>query len=405
MTIIILGRQPAIGFAELESCFGADKVQKIADQVAEVHLPPEIVNKQELGGAIKVAELMTTLNTTDWAELLSNGHDTLLHHLDTVPAGKIKLGLSVYGLGISVQSINKASLRLKKAIKLQGRSVRIIPNVEHSLNSAQVLHNKLTAELGIELLFIKSGSRTLLAQTIRVQNIENYTLRDRGRPMRDAFVGMLPPKLAQIMVHLAVGQIVDGKKKKLDNPITNYHLPPTILDPFCGTGVILQEAALYGYNIYGTDKSEKMVRFTHDNLEWLQKTHFPFPNPYTLETADATDYTWQPPIDNIVCEAYLGQPMSSAPTSQKLDGIVAECDLIARTFLTNLATQVKTGSRHCVALPAWHIENEFYHLPVIDDLEKLGYNRIDFKYATQQDLIYHRPDQIVARELLVLIRK
>jgi hypothetical protein len=39
-----------------------------------------------------------------------------------------------------------------------------------------------------------------------VQDIDAYAERDFERPMRDAFVGMLPPKLAQIMLNLAVGE-------------------------------------------------------------------------------------------------------------------------------------------------------------------------------------------------------
>lgn len=76
-----------------------------------------------------------------------------------------------------------------------------------------------------------------------------------------------------------------------------------------------------------------------------------------------------------------------------------------REFFKNLAHQVARGSRHCIAVPAWKTPQGFCHLPVIDDLEKLGYNRIDFKHASDEDLIYHRTDQIVARELLVLTRK
>jgi hypothetical protein len=41
---------------------------------------------------------------------------------------------------------------------------------------------------------------------------------------------------------------------------------------------------------------------------------------------------------------------------------------------------------------------------VLDDLAKIGYNRIDFTCASLEELLYHREDQIVGRELLVLTR-
>ena len=47
---------------------------------------------------------------------------------------------------------------------------------------------------------------------------------------------------------------------------------PLILDPFCGTGTVLQEALLAGYDVVGTDLSQKIVDYTTENLSWLQST-------------------------------------------------------------------------------------------------------------------------------------
>jgi hypothetical protein len=44
-------------------------------------------------------------------------------------------------------------------------------------------------------------------------------------------------------------------------------------------------------------------------------------------------------------------------------------------------------------------------LKIVDDLEKMGYNRVSFKHVGNDSLIYHRSDQVVARELLVLTVK
>jgi len=41
-----------------------------------------------------------------------------------------------------------------------------------------------------------------IAETIWVQNIENYSERDMNRD-RSMTVGMMPPKIAQIMINLA----------------------------------------------------------------------------------------------------------------------------------------------------------------------------------------------------------
>lgn len=411
MTIIILGRQPRLGLAELESLFGAEKISPVTQNIVQIDMPAEEVAKTELGGSVKVARLITRRPTTAWPDLMEHTRKFLTGYVANLPEGKLKFGISDYGLGASLPQLQKMSLRLKKAIQQQGRSVRAVPNADKYLNSAQIIHNKLTGPLGLELLYIRAGNQTIIAQTVREQNIEDYAFRDRSRPMRDTYVGMLPPKLAQIMVHLA-GQVGVGDKEMgngdKDAKISQYPVPIShsrvLLDPFCGTGVVLQEAALFGYSVYGTDLSEKMVRYTRDNLNWLKDTH-KIDFEWHLEVADAQTATWRQPIDHVVCETYLGEPLSSVPSREKLEDIMHGCNGIVREFLKNLAPQIEPGSRHCIAVPAWWINGGLKHLPVLNALEEHGYERLNFAHADRSDLVYRREDQIVARELLVLKRK
>src|SRR5690606_13809866 len=128
-------------------------------------------------------------------------------HSRRMPEGKMTLGLSVIGLNISAKRLLATGLEIKKAIKQTGRNVRLVPNKTSELNAAQVRHNKLTSPTGWELVFIRNGKKTEVVQTVKVQDIDAYTKRDRGRPKRDAFVGMLPPKLAQIIINLAAGEL------------------------------------------------------------------------------------------------------------------------------------------------------------------------------------------------------
>ena len=44
-----------------------------------------------------------------------------------------------------------------------------------------------------------------------------------------------------------------------------------LLDPFCGTGVVLQEALLMGYDVYGTDLEPRMIDYSGANLDWLSE--------------------------------------------------------------------------------------------------------------------------------------
>src|SRR5690606_21491340 len=92
---------------------------------------------------------------------------------------------------------------------------------------------------------------------------------------------------------------------------------PAILDPFCGTGVILQEALLMDYAVSGSDLNPKMIDYTLKNLDWLRAKH-PEGNVLTIREGDATAHQWADPIDAVVTETYLGQPFSAPPSPAKL---------------------------------------------------------------------------------------
>lgn len=85
--------------------------------------------------------------------------------------------------------------------------------------------------------------------------------------------------------------------------------------------------------------------------------------------------------------------------------VMQDVDTIHRKFLKNLATQTPQGFRLCIAVPAWRTKNGFKHLKTLDSLEDLGYTRLSFVHASSQELVYHRENQVVARELIMLIRK
>lgn len=410
-SLMILGRLPGLSLAELESLYGPDKIRPVGSQAAIVDIDPCFLAFDRLGGSIKFCKLLTELDTVRWKEIEKFLLQVSPGHSERMPEGKMHLGLSLYGFKESVKQIEATGLSLKKAIRKTGRSVRLVPNKEADLNTAQVFHNHLTGPQGWELVFIKNGDKTVVGQTVKVQDIDAYTLRDRGRPKRDTRVGMLPPKLAQIILNLAVGKLPEDKLESIceipaGEIVPRPHLGKTVLDPFCGTGVVLQEAALAGYDVYGSDLEPRMVEYTKLNLAWLN-ANYRLEGGYTFsfEPGDATAHAWQQSLDFVATETYLGRPFTSRPSSEVLAQTMADCNLIIKKFLQNILGQLQPGARLCLALPAWQTgKNVFKHLPLVDQIEQIGYNRIRFERSKER-LLYYREDQVVARELLVLQRK
>jgi tRNA G10 N-methylase Trm11 len=410
-SLLILGRQPAIGLAELISLYGESKVTNFSNQAAVVDIDPCNLDFKRLGGSTKFCKVLTSIETTDWSKIENFLIKESPAQTLNMPEGKITFGISLYGFNLDPKSIISSGSKLKKAIQKTGRSVRFVPNKTVELNTAQVIHNKLTNNKGWELVIVRDENKTIIAQTVMVQDINGYARRDQARPHRDSRIGMLPPKLAQIIINLAVGLLPEDQLNSVcEDDATVPVAPPvinqTILDPFCGTGVVLQEASLMGYGIAGSDINPKMINYTTRNLEWL-KTQFRTRDIDIgkISFGDAISCEW-PDFDFVATETNLGKPLSMIPSPPELSEITKQSNQIIEGFLVNLAKQTKSGTRICVAVPAWKIrENQFKHLPLIDRISNLGYNLVDFKHISAEQLIYYRPDQVVARQLLVMIRK
>ena len=384
--LAITGRQEKLAQVELEAKFGASYLTKVGDYA--VLIDSDLAPAQaQLGGSMKIAKVLATIEDADLAGAFKYLAASIPEDLKQLPDGKLKFGVSVYGFNPKPNWMLKNMLELKKIIRKQGRSVRIIQNNQPELSSAQVLYNKLTAELGWELLLVKDGRDVIVAQTLTVQDIDAYAARDHGRPARDAKVGMLPPKLAQIMINIA-----QPEAKSL------------IYDPFCGTGVVLQEAHLAGFKISGSDLEPRMIDYTKQNLTWLDDSL----EGTQLQIADARTVNLPENIGAIVSEMFLGQPLFKPPANTHLDELLDENYELLIASLENFAKQTKTGTPFCIAIPAWQQSTGFTSVLnqklTVDHLKKLGYNTQKFSYAKPEDLIYAREDQIVGRQLLVLRR-
>lgn len=386
--ISLLGRQPELSLAELEQVFG--NVTPLGDIAAtfESQVPPDI---QTLGGATKIGTVVAEFDAEDWVRL---SRRIVQYYTDRLRSfdGKVTIGISVYGNDIHPRDVQRTGIALKSSLKKQAVSMRLIPNDGTALSTATSHHNKLGLSPNkIELLVVYGKKSVIVAESLGTQNITALAGRDQGRPKRDAFVGMLPPKLALMMINLSGTAKNDNHRGR-------------ILDPFCGTGVVLQEAALLGFDAYGSDLSDKMVDYSKANLAWLAQKHRI--GTVVVEAGDAMNHTWQAPISAVVAESYLGQPFSAPPATDKLDKVRKIVDGIVDSFLTNLAPQIASGTPLCLAVPAWRDSSgRFTHLPVVLHLEALGYEWQPFEHVDPKRLIYFREDQVVARQLLIVRKK
>lgn len=373
--VTILGHQPNLSMAELESLYGIDALSRFG-AASILDTRPDI---SLLGGSPKVGRLVDIFGSQNLESLLTEVVTKIAE-----PGKKISFGISFYDYKIKIPEINKLLIRLKKSLRHSDINLRFVPSKNLELNAAQVWHNQLDKAANIELLLVQHENKLLVARTTAVQNIDDFTKRDRQKPFRDAKVGMLPPKLARTLINLAA-------------PAASS----TLLDPFCGSGTVLMEALLNGLNVVGSDISDAMVGGAQQNLDWLDR-EYDVSGTSEVFTGDARDTEWSD-IDTVVSETYLGPPISKLPANIKTH--LAKLNGLHKEFLINLASQIKTGTKVVLALPAIYDEKsrQYQYLPLVDELEHLEYNRLDFKSA-EGNLFYRRPEQIVARHIVVMLR-
>lgn len=391
--VAIAGRQPLISLAEIQALY--DKAARLVgkklvffeiDEDDGKNISPDI---NRLGGSLKLGRFFDT-DFSKLAKFLATTH----------PEGKITLGISDFSKQKKSGLVKQKSMELKRNLARVGRSVRVITSNEPEISSATAHHNQLGEKAGCFEIFLIDREIYL---SLGTQNITAYTERDQARPARDAKVGMLPPKLAQILINLC-GKLPEGAR---------------VLDPFCGTGVVLQEAAIMGYVPYGTDLNERMVEYSKKNLSWLfnernQKRFKILPDLIlkkdqileAISVGDATNFTWEGEINAVAFEGYLGAPMSKPPVDIKFKTEKAKCREIAIGFLKNITPQIKSGTPVVMALPAWLRENGKYAgLNILDEIQEMGYNFEKFQDLSQSDLLYYREGQIVAREIIVIRKR
>lgn len=390
-SLIIIGNNRAISLAELFSLYGEKNFQSINGNAVLSSLKADEINFTRIGGSIKLTKIVAELKYLNWDQIYNESLSILTKYItDKNISTKLNFGISLYGIHKNPRDIINLGNNLKKTLRKTKNNIRFIPNKSLSLNAAQIINNKLTSDNGIELVFYKDGLELYIAQTVTVQDINKYASRDFNRPFRDSRNGMLPPKLAQTIINLAVAE--------------NSIKESVILDPFCGSGVILQEAILMGASALGSDLNPRMVQYSLNNINWLiDKFHLRMDLLISIDESNAENGKWSN-FNFIATETSLGPPINHIPSPSDLKNIINKSNILLENFLKNLINQISLNTRLALAVPIWKINNEYYKLPLIDHLSDLGYNFVEFDSIDSKQLVYIRNDQFVGRQLLTLIK-
>lgn len=364
--LFILGRESLLSAAEIIAVFSSRKInyeiEKIAEEKMVVRTNEDIIAPElmpKLGGCIKICKKL---------DITRDGIAYFLNNF--LPHGKINFAMNNFK--------KNDWMEVKTNLKAMGRSARYV----EIKNSASILFNNLV-DKGAELTLFEY--QIFITQAI--QSFTDFSERDYGRPGRDDKSGMLPPKLAIMMLNLA-----DITKES------------TLFDPFCGSGTIITEAVLLGIkNILGADISEKAIKDTKNNIEWTMLRYSIPQNNHSIEIlrSDARHLSAKiksESIDAIVTEPFLGKPLKGRETFEEIK--MQSLELKKLYIMAFEQFQKILTANGCIIfiIPCFRYKGDWIRIDCLSEIKKLGFTPVSM-WKNENHLLYSRPDQHVGREI------
>ena len=391
MIFFVLGTHPDLSIAEIKAVLGRSDDKGIV-RAGEILLVDEVEMslpnlQNRLGGTIKIGSIIGSLAKWNKDEAAD-----LIRSMMPSSEGRIEFGVSGYGSHLS-RNVEPLGLEVKKKLKEEGLSCRLVTSREATLSSVVIAKNHLLTSGG-EYVLIEAPPTTshptqpplgdgrspdrgsiLIGQTETIQDFESWSERDFGRPARDAKSGMLPPKLARLMINLSG---VDPRGA-------------SVLDPFCGSGTILMESAVLGFaKIFGSDISPKAIKDTDKNMRWVfEKAHAP-KTIVSTEVSPAAELSLDEQVDLVVTEPFLGPPQRGGESKAQLIMVKNELMGMYLESFANIRELMKPGAKLVVAFPIFQGQSVMSKpLP---------------GFEPQERFVYERSGQRVVREIRVYVR-
>lgn len=399
--IFFLGRKPLISLAELAAVLPPEshylKLQKemLLVETTDLSEPQKFLN--QLGGTTKIVKI--TQEDVSGNGLPKTFSEAALEKFQG-RQDKIRYAIAIHSVnGPDERMMKNCLLETKKKLKSADLSSRFVNNTFRVAPTALLLGERII-EKGAEFNAIQLDNDWFFGETVAIQDIDFYSKRDYERPERDPRLGMLPPKLAQIMINLS------GAKPG-----------QTIYDPFCGVGTMIMEGLLMGIDVIGSDLSQENVTKAEKNLEWLkQQTDFSSnPAKQRLFCQNATTLTREDlpeTISAVVSETFLGPPISRTPSPLQIETNQAMVSGLISNFLKTIHPLLPADATIVLTLMAYRDHHGYITLEHLHrQLERIGFtemplipleivDQLSLPEEAEENLIYERPDQSVCREII-----
>jgi tRNA G10 N-methylase Trm11 len=381
------GRKWHLSLAEIRSVFSAENVVNIelikspSLFVFDVRSDEETLSDifSRLGGFIKYGQVIEDPFEYLESEFIENV---------SPPDGKVNFSISFYGESVkkSSRERTKLGITVKKWLQEHGFRARFVSKHEEMETSTVLIDKNKVLTKGFELVRFENPKREgfIWGVTGSMQDYEGFSQRDYDRPRVNKEKGMIPPKLARMMVNFS-----QTPKEKV------------IWDPFCGSGTILMEALMLGYTVIGTDIDPEAVEETRENLAWLCDNKWISHTKYTVFEHDITKGLPDSiTFGSIVTEPYLGPVLKEEITVAEIDSISKDIYPLFDAVL-DISGKIEGNGRIVVVVPGFKSPHGWLDM---DPLEQNGSAQVEDITGTLSEypLQWDRPNSIIRRNIKIL---
>lgn len=380
--LFLLGSAPELAAAELDAVIGR-KTERLFPNLCAADITPAELQflQSRLGGTVKI---LREVNSDASQETLPDLSCQVL--LESVDDGKsIQFGVSLLGSSQkNPQSILfEQTKKIKQLLVDNGQKARfVLPKAPSTELSSVVVSKQKIQEL---IYFFKDSGKVVLGQTVWVQDFAEWGKRDYGRPEAEGHIGMIPPKVARMMINLAIG----------NTPLEDK----TLLDPFCGVGTILAEALVTGVSVVGSDSQMDQIRRSEKNLAWV-KSEYALKNNFSIQhkSSETVSLALKPQtIDFIVTEPDLG-PSNENFLRSNVGTISLKLGGLYERSLNDWTKVLKKNAVVVMVIPSFNMfgnENQECVKKTIDKAKVMGYS------LEAGPFTYFRPQAVVRRNICV----
>jgi tRNA G10 N-methylase Trm11 len=359
--IFIFGRDPELSYIELKTYLNTRNKEfkvKIFNEFGIILGINNIdVSKviKDLGGTSKIAEVVDL-------EKIELYHGK---------KNKIVYGVSAYlGDDCDIREYLKARLKKEKLKAMIKTSKKREPFLTPS-ESIVVFKD------GFEIIVFGK----FVGMVKAVYDSSEYKKRDINKPVQRP-LHTISIRLAKILINLSGAKEGD-----------------VVLDPFCGIGVIMQEALLMKMDAIGIDVEAKCVNDSMKNVNWVKKMYNVDGKFRIIKGDSRYVQNYVKKVDVVATEPYLGPFMKKLPTPEKARDVVRKLTPMYADLLKGLNKVVK--GKVAIVMPRFRLyDGKRIKINFLKLIDEAG-----FKPKKDFPIVYVAVKSKMEREIWVIEKK